>query len=113
MRKEIILFTLLLCAAALAAGCSEAASAPATVQVRVSYDGDWSGSYGDVGGQSSIDGSGSRTIEFPAESIVSVAFQKKGGDSKPLTVEIIKDGTVLKSGSTTAAYGVVSVSTTL
>jgi hypothetical protein len=75
---------------------------------------EFSGSYMVVkaGGEStskSVDGT------VPAEysvtgDIVSVSFQKQT-DTGTLKVEISKDGKVLKSEDTTAAYGVVAIAT--
>jgi len=113
-RRATILAALLVPAVALAAGCTGAksSSSGSDVEIRISYSGDWSGSYGDIGGQSSVDGSGPRTITIEdAESVVSCAFQKKDAGAVEMKVEIVKNGKVLKSGSTTAAYGVVSVAT--
>ena len=87
---------------------------PKGVQVHIISDGSWSGSIGDLGGQSTYDGSDEDTIDLgDAESVVSAAIQKQTGDSSELKVEIIKDGKVIKEGSTTAEYGVVSVSTSV
>lgn len=84
------------------------------VQVHIITDGSWSGSIGDVGSQSTYDGTGEDTIDLgDADSIVSAAIQKQSGDSSELKVEIIKDGKVIKDASTTGEYGVVTVSTTL
>lgn len=82
------------------------------IQVQVSYAGSWSGSYGDESGQQSADGSGAKTFDLTSDnpSIVSADFQKNDGGSGTLTVEIIKDGSVLQSKSTSAQYGVASVS---
>lgn len=84
------------------------------VQVHIITDGSWSGSVGDIDGQSTYDGSGEDTIDLgDADSIVSVVIQKKSGGSSELKVEILKDGKVIKDGSTTAEYGVVTVSTSI
>lgn len=88
---------------------SSSSSASGT-QVQVIYSGSWTGSYGDISGQQSIDGSGSKTIDMPGSpDIVSIVFQKKDGRSGTLTANIIKDGQVVESKSTSAAYGVVTV----
>lgn len=84
------------------------------VQVHIIYDGSWSGSIGDAGSQSTYDGDGEKTIDLPdASSVVSAAIQKKSDDSSELKVEILKDGKVIKDGSTSGQYGVVTVSTTI
>lgn len=84
------------------------------VQVHIISDGSWSGSIGDVGSQSTYDGDGEDTINLTdAKNVVSAAIQKQGGDSSELKVEILKDGKVIKEGSTTGEYGVVTVSTTI
>ena len=84
------------------------------VQVHIITDSSWSGSIGDASSQSTYDGDGEKTIDLPdAKSVVSAAIQKKSEDSSELKVEILKDGNVIKEGSTTGQYGVVTVSTTI
>ena len=84
------------------------------VQVHIIADSEWSGSIGDAGSQSSYDGSGEDTIDLgDGGNIVSAVIQKKTADSSELKVEILKDGKVVKEGSTTAEYGVVTVSTSV
>lgn len=84
------------------------------VQIKVYYDGVWSGAYGEVGAMQSVDGSGSQTYTITNPNYaVSATFQKKDNSNTALRVEIIKDGSVIKSGSTTAAYGVVLISSTV
>lgn len=82
------------------------------VQVKIIADGSWSGSIGSGSSQSSYDGTGEKTIDIDNSgfNIVSAAIQKKSGDSSELKVQILKDGKVLKEASTTAEYGVVSLS---
>ena len=87
---------------------------PKGVQVHIITDGEWSGSIGDTSSQSTYDGTGEDTIDIKdAQTVVSAVIQKKGGDSSELKVEILKDGKVIKDGSTTGEYGVVTVSTTI
>ena len=91
---------------------SSSDSAATGVQVRVNYDGQWSGSILDGEGTSqSFDGTGPETIDVEGDSwnMISTTFQKSDSGSGKMTVEMIKDGKVAKSGSTTAQYGVVSV----
>ena len=90
MRKEIILFTLLLAPPRLCE-LQQATSAPAAVQC-ASYDG-VVGSYA-TGGSRRSTAAAARTIEFPAESIVSVAFRRGGIQNH--NVEIIRTA-VLKA----------------
>ncbi|RLG25904.1 hypothetical protein DRN76_02080 [Methanosarcinales archaeon] len=81
------------------------------VYVEVSYMGDWSGSYGGIGSSKSVDGWGTEEFYISSgDDIVSACFQKMEDDHTMLTVRIIKNGEVVKSESTTAAYGVVCVS---
>jgi hypothetical protein len=90
-------------------------SSSSGVQIRITYSGAWSGSYGDAGATQSIDGTGSKVIILtnPSYNLVSCAFQKKDGSQDEMKVEILKDGTVLNTRSTTAAYGVVAVAAML
>ena len=89
---------------------SDSSSSASGVQVKVTSSGSWSGSYGDSSGQQSVEGSGTKTYQMDNPTIVSAVFQKKSDDSGTLTVEIIEDGSVVESKSTSAAYGVVSTS---
>ncbi|MGA2919264.1 hypothetical protein [Methanoregula sp.] len=85
-----------------------------TVLIKVYYEGQWSGAYGEAGAMQSVDGAGSQTYTLTNPNyIVSSTFQKKDNSASELRVEISEDGNVLKSGSTTAAYGVVLVSATV
>jgi len=89
---------------------SSTASASGT-QVRVTYSGSWTGNYGDVSGSQSVEGTGSKTFDISGSpDIVSAVFQKSGGGSGTLTVDILQNGQVLETKSTSAQYGVVSVS---
>lgn len=80
-------------------------------QVKITTDGSWSGSIGTTDGTNSYDGDGSEVIDVTNDtsSIVSAVIQKSGGGSDSLKVDILKDGQVVNSKSTDAAYGVVTV----
>lgn len=81
-------------------------------QVKIITDDSWSGSIGSID-SSSYDGVGNDTIDVKnvESNIVSLAIQKNGGGSALLEVQILKDGQVVKEGSTTAAYGLVTLTT--
>ena len=80
-------------------------------QVKIIYDVEWSGAAGDVSSINSISGSGDETIDMPDDaSLISANAQKKDGSSNELTIQILKDGKVVKESSTTAEYGVAQVS---
>jgi hypothetical protein len=84
------------------------------VLVRVIYSGHWQGSIGDLGSISSVDGIGSR--DFPIHGdprIVSSNAQKMDGSNNKLTIQIIKDGKIIKQGTTTAAYGFAQIATSV
>jgi hypothetical protein len=85
------------------------------VNVMVTYNGKWSGSLGSVSSSSSYDGAGSQTIKVPNDGsylfIVSAVIQKHDSGSGTLRIDIVSPtGTVLQTASTSAEYGVVSVS---
>lgn len=83
------------------------------VEVVISYSHPWSGSLGDLGSQATYEGTGPMTYTITKGSNpldVAAVIQKQDESSATLTVSIIKmDGTVLKTASTSAAYGVASV----
>jgi hypothetical protein len=86
------------------------------VFVKVSYLGSFSGKYGMEGAMVTATDSGERiyTIEN-ANGTISATFKKTDPSTKPheLTVEIWKDGKVLKFDKNTSAHGEVSVKYTL
>ncbi len=75
----------------------------------------WSGSIGDIGTTMSIEGIGSTTytLNKNPQSVISATIQKEYGIDEPLTVQILKNGEIVKLGTTKAKYGVVSVTYTL
>lgn len=87
---------------------------PKVIQIKVIYSGSWTGAYGDIGSTKSVEGTGTKTFTLSnPEFVISAVFQKDDDSSRTLTAEILKNGEVVKSESTSAAYGVVSVSYTL
>lgn len=89
----------------------ETESSDAGIEVRISYSGDWSGSVGGDGTSSSVEGSGDETIPIDGDpATVAATIQKQDDSSDELTVAILEDGEVIVEESTTAEYGVVSVS---
>ena len=89
---------------------SGSSSSASGVQVQVSYSGSWTGNYGDTSGQQSVDGSGSKTFDISDNpDIISAVFQKNDDGSGTLTANIIQDGQVVETKSTSAAYGEVTV----
>ena len=81
------------------------------VQVKVIYDGEWSGAITKGDTSNSVSGSGEDTIDVNTTSfgVVSANAQKMDGGDGKLTIQIIKDGKVAKESSTTTEYGVASV----
>ncbi len=88
------------------------ASAEIPIDVVVHYDGKWQGAIGGLSSSSSYSGYGDRVISFTGtqNSYISATVQKNGGGSGTLTVEIYKDGKLVNSQSTNAAYGIVTLS---
>jgi hypothetical protein len=85
-----------------------------TVRVQVSYGGAWQGAYGDVSGIVSWSGNGPYSVTLTRGNqglwVVSVNAQKMDDSSTGLTVSIIgSDGHVIKSATTSAAYGMAQV----
>lgn len=81
--------------------------------VRVNYIGSFSGEYGMPGALLTARNSGDRAFEVEnATGTVSALFKKLDGSTKQhaLTVEIWKNGKILKSDTTTEPYGEVSIS---
>jgi hypothetical protein len=79
--------------------------------VKISYDGEWSGTIGGEGSMRSVQGSGTETFEVSGNpSIVVANAQKSDGGSGTLTIQIIKNGEVVKESTTSAQYGLAQVS---
>ena len=90
------------------------ASSINTIFIRVQCSGPWTGNYGDISGQQSMDGSGDHTFTLERKGqiywVVSVVFQKQDWGVYPLMVSLVTpDGEVLESQSTTAEFGLVTI----
>lgn len=83
--------------------------------IKITCPSEWSASFGDSEDSTTYQGTGDETIELSNTryDVLAAAVQKTKGNSDKLKVEIIKDGKVLDSDSTTKEYGVVTVSATL
>ena len=79
-----------------------------TATIQITSNTSWSGSIGGDAQSRSVDGSGSQSFQVKGSIIVAVI--QKQTESGSLTVNIIVDGKIKTSQSTTAAYGVVTVS---
>lgn len=127
MRRSLlvlVILAVLLGALLLSAGCSDTSAPPTAaktavpttaqvkgVQVRIIYPGSWQGAIGYDGNVKSVEGTGSMVYTLTEVKIVSITAQKMDAGSVPLQVEILKNGKVIKSETTTAAYGVAMTST--
>lgn len=80
----------------------------ATFTIEIQSTTSWAGSIGADASSSSVEGSGNRS--FQVYGTIAVAVIQKQTEYGSLTVRILRDGRVLDSQTTTAAYGVVSVS---
>ena len=90
---------------------SGSGSSGVNFSVRVDYNGDWSGSVASDGSASSIQGSGRKTISIDGSpNVISANAQKKDDSSATLTIRILENGKVVKTASTSAAYGLAQVS---
>lgn len=83
---------------------------PQEIEIQISYEGDWSGTYGDADRTSAVSGTGAKTIPFPdAKESISASIEKQDDSARTLTVQIVKDDVVVAEETTTEAYGVVGV----
>ena len=106
MRKTILLMITFLFLGSI---ISPTSSAAVSWEVKIAYNGEWSGSVGGDGSSSSYEGYGGRTISVSGD-VASAAIQKGEDNSAELCVSISTGGEVKDSSCTTAGYGVVSVS---
>lgn len=93
-------------------GCGSSLSAEQDIEIRV--DGApglrFSGSYGDLTGQHSVDGRVPASYQLKAKGVVSATFQSKWDTGGELSVTLLSDGRAIAQQVTTAVFGVVSVS---
>lgn len=88
-------------------------SSESTYSIRISYDGKWSGAVSGEGSIRSVEGTGTETFPVKGDPfVISANAQKMDGGSGTLTIQILKNGEVIKESSTSAEYGVASVSVT-
>lgn len=84
------------------------------IQVKVDYDGPWTGNIGSMASSKSVDGSGSETFDISDIDenfdVVTAIFQKNDDSSDTLVGQILDDGEVVQEQSTDAEYGTVSLS---
>lgn len=89
------------------------------VIIKVEYNDEWQGAYGDTSGIVSWSGNGTKTVTLnrPSDAyiwIVTANAQKMSDSSNTLTIKITKtDGTVLKEASTITPYSVAQISYTV
>jgi len=89
---------------------SDSSSSDSSYQVRISYDGEWSGSIAGDGSSRTVDGSGTETFDVGGDPfIVSANAQKQNDGSGTLSVEILQGGEIIARQSTSASYGVAQV----
>lgn len=84
-------------------------------EVRIRYNGPWSGSIGHCESgsctQESYQSQNDGSIAYNGDvDSISASIQKEDDSSSTLTVQILEDGEVVAEGQTSAEYGVVSVS---
>lgn len=90
-------------------GDSSSSSSP--FEVRVEYDGEWSGSISVGGSSRTVEGTGSKTVAVDGNpSVIAANAQKQTDSSGTLTIQILKNGEVEEGTSTSADYGVAQVS---
>jgi hypothetical protein len=81
---------------------------PNSIEVKISYSGSWSGAIMDDDGSRSIEGYGTESYSVSG-GIVSATAQKMDSYGT-ITIQILADGKVVEQQSSSASYGVVSVS---
>lgn len=118
----LLVLCLVLVTAVAIAGCTSSqsgqpitttsgSSQPGTIQVKVDYSGKWSGALGAGGNVKTVDGTGPQTFDIQnPRYFVSVNAQKMDDSNRLLTVSILRNGNVVATENTNAAYGVAMTS---
>ena len=84
------------------------------VWVRVKYPGTFKGTLGTAASQDEVSDSGDKFyVIATSEGIVQATIQKADGSGDELVVEVYKDGSLVKSGSTTVPKGTVELTADL
>jgi hypothetical protein len=83
---------------------------PNGVWVRASYPGSYIGLIGTPGNQLEVSGTGDKFYPIStSEGIVAAALQKKDGSGDKITLEVYKNGVMLKRESTVTPKGIVEI----
>ena len=89
---------------------SDTEASSQTYQVRIIYDGDYSGTIAGDGSSRTVDGTGTRTFDVQGNPfIVSANARKRDDGSGTLTVQVLQGGEVIAQRTTSAEYGVAQV----
>ena len=84
------------------------------VWVRVRYSRNFTGEVGTAGGMRKVSGTGEQLYQVPTvEGPVDVTIEKQDGSGDVLSVEVYKDGTLVKRDTVSAPRGVVDMSVDL
>jgi hypothetical protein len=83
---------------------------PNGVWVRVSYPGTYIGLIGSTGNQTEVTGTGVHLYEIPVtERTVAAALQKNDSSDNQITLEVYKNGVMLKRESSISPKGIVEI----
>ncbi len=80
-------------------------------QVQVIYDGSWNGSITQGYSSNSLEGTNNRVYGVTGK-IVSASFQKQDSGNGTLTVNLLNNGNIMATASTSASYGVIQTAYT-
>jgi len=88
---------------------------PATgVWVHVAYPGNYTGTLASNGQQQAIDASGEQIYQMVMKNgAIDGVLEKSDGSTKPLEVEVYKDGILIDLANTTTPLGIVEIHTTV
>jgi hypothetical protein len=84
------------------------------VWVRVRYTGNFTGEIGTAGGMREVSGTGEQFYQVPTvDGPVDVTIEKKDGSGDVLSVEVYKEGTLVKRDTVSAPRGILDMSVDL
>jgi hypothetical protein len=84
------------------------------VWVRVRYSGNFAGDVGTAGGMRHVSGTGEHIYQIPTvDGPVDVTIEKQDGSGDVLSVEVYKDGTLIKRDTAAAPGGIVDINVDL
>ncbi len=95
-------------------GPTTSTTLPSRLELEVVYSGMWSGAYGTRDAIKSNEGFGNATFPVPSDApFIQATFQKQESNDEPLTLRLLRNGTVVKEASGAGPLAIVTLEVSL